>query len=405
MKTSVDLLVIGAGPFGLAATAAAREHGIDTLVLGDPMGFWRSNMPAGMLLRSGLDWHLDPFDEYTMERYLDERGQTAQEVEPLTREFYLDYVAWFQERRGLAPEPVMVDRLDRAPNDAGFVVTLEDGRAIAARRVVLALGMGPFAHVPDELAALFPPGRGVHTRDAVDFAHLAGRRCLILGGRQSAFEWAALIREAGSSEVHVVHRHPSPAFADADWSWVNPVVDDMAADPGWFRSLSPADQQEYGRRLWAEGRLKVEPWLEARVNRDGVTVWPGSQVVACNESPAGALAVVLDGGAELMVDDVIYATGFKVDLARIPLLANGNLLAQIETRNGFPVLSEQFESSAPGLSITSMAAGQDFGPFFGFTVAARTSAKIIGGALASLNRQGAPERIPAVESWSVPVSI
>lgn len=383
VKASVHLLVIGAGPFGLAVAAHAEKQGIGHLIVGEPMGFWRSHMPEGMLLRSGLDWYLDPFDEYTMERYLAERGLTAREVEPLTREFYLDYVQWFQAGRGIEPESVRVERLDRTvPGDGEFVATLTDGRTIAARRVVLALGMGYFAHVPDELAAVVPCGRGTHTCDAVDFAPLAGKRCLILGGRQSAFEWAALIHEAGAGEVHVVHRHASPAFAEADWTWVNPLVDAMVADPGWFRSLPPDEQQAVSRRLWGEGRLKVEPWLAARVNREGITVWPDSRVACCEELPAGDLEVALDGGANLAVDEVIFATGYKVDMARIPLLANGNILAGLETRNGFPVLSERFESSAPGLFITSLAAGQDFGPFFGFTVAARTSAKIIGAALA-----------------------
>lgn len=383
MKASVDLLVIGAGPFGLALAAQTEAQGIDYLVVGEPMGFWRSHMPEGMLLRSGSDWHLDPFDEYTLERYLQERGQTAKDVEPLTREFYLGYVEWFQAGRHIRPEPVRVERLDRNPtDDAGFVASLTDGRTISARRVVLALGMGYFAHVPEELAAAIPDGRGAHTCDTVDFAPLAGRRCLILGGRQSAFEWAALIHEAGAREVHVVHRHASPAFAEAQWDWVMPLVDNMAANPGWFRSLSPESQQDYGHRLWAEGRLKVEPWLDARVNRDGITVWPDTSIVSCDELPSGELAVALDGGACLAVDDVIFAMGYKVDMARIPLLANGDLLAGLETRNGFPVLSEHFESSLSGLYITSMPAGQDFGPFFGFTVAARTSAKIIGAALA-----------------------
>jgi hypothetical protein len=51
--------VIGAGPYGLAA-AAARADGIQPLVVGEPMEFWRRNMPAGMFLRSFIDWHLDP---------------------------------------------------------------------------------------------------------------------------------------------------------------------------------------------------------------------------------------------------------------------------------------------------------------------------------------------------------
>ena len=32
--------------------ADAKRHGIDPLVVGDPMGFWRQNMPERMLLRS-----------------------------------------------------------------------------------------------------------------------------------------------------------------------------------------------------------------------------------------------------------------------------------------------------------------------------------------------------------------
>lgn len=387
MKASVDVLVIGAGPFGLAVAAQAGALGIDHLVVGEPMGFWRAHMPVGMLLRSGLDWHLDPLGEYTMERFIAEQGLTARAVEPLTREFYLDYVDWFKDRREISPKPVMVERLDRdSSGSARFVATLEDGRTIRARRVVLALGMGPFAHVPDELAAIVPEGRGTHTCDAVDFAPLAGRRCLILGGRQSAFEWAALIHEAGATAVHVVHRHASPAFAEADWTWVQPLVEDMATNSGWFRSLGAEDQQEVSLRLWGEGRLKVEPWLEPRVNCDGITVWPNATVASCDESPAGDLAVALDDGPTLTIDDVIFATGYRVEMHRVPLLARGNLLAGLATRGGFPLLTDEFESSVPGLFITSMAAGQDFGPFFGFTVSARTSAKIIGAALAALAR-------------------
>ena len=48
--------------------------GIDPIVLGEPMGFWKHNMPEGMLLRSGVDWQLDPFEVHTFRAYLQERG-------------------------------------------------------------------------------------------------------------------------------------------------------------------------------------------------------------------------------------------------------------------------------------------------------------------------------------------
>ena len=75
-------------------------------------------------------------------------------------------------------------------------------------------------------------------------------------------------------------------------------------------------------------------------------------------------------------------------MAQVPLLAQGNLLQRLETRNGSPVLDERFQSSVPGLFITSMPAAQVFGPFLAFTVSVRASAKVIASALkASLHRK------------------
>jgi 2-polyprenyl-6-methoxyphenol hydroxylase-like FAD-dependent oxidoreductase len=60
LHETTDLLIIGAGPFGLAMAAWARCEGLDHRVVGRPMAFWREHMPAGMTLRPGRGWHLDP---------------------------------------------------------------------------------------------------------------------------------------------------------------------------------------------------------------------------------------------------------------------------------------------------------------------------------------------------------
>jgi len=86
-------------------------------------------------------------------------------------------------------------------------------------------------------------------------------------------------------------------------------------------------------------------------------------------------------GAVLVRDRFILATGYKVELERLPFLKNGNVFDKVEVKNGFPVLDPYFQTTAKGLYFTSMPAGQDFGPFFGFTVSVRASAKIIGNAL------------------------
>jgi FAD-dependent urate hydroxylase len=263
---------------------------------------------------------------------------------------------------------------------------LADGTTIEASRVVVAVGFEPSTHEPDDVRAVLPRGRIEHTCHCVDFDDMRNRRCLIVGGRQSAFEWAALMREAGAAAVHVSHRHASPAFAPADWSWVNPIVDGMIDNPGWYRSLTQAERDDVGRRLWAEGRLKVEPWLASRVLQDPITLWPNTRLGACRELPDGTLEVTLDDRDRsdvVRVDRVILATGYKADIGRVPFLGRGNVLPRLRTDAGCPVLDEHLQTSVPGLFVTSMAATRDFGPFFAFTVSVRTSAHLIGQALQS----------------------
>jgi FAD-dependent urate hydroxylase len=373
------LLIIGAGPFGLSLAAYADHLGIENRVHGSPMAFWRDHMPTGMYLRSGCDWHLDATGVHTFLAYLDTLGLRPADVEPLSLPCYLSYVDWFIERRGLRTDPRLVHALDRTPT--GYRALLDDRSVVTADNVVLALGFRHFANVPDDLVALLPSGRYQHTCDLADLEPLADHRCLVVGGRQSAYEWAALLHEAGAASVDVCHRHASPSMSPSDWTWVAPLVDDTIRDPGWYRRLSPAGQEAVGRRMWAEGRLKVEPWLRARLDDESVRIRPHRTVAACEEQPGGALRVVLDDGTALEVDDIVLATGYKADVSRVPLLVAGNVLGRLETRNGMPVLDERFQTNLPGLFITSMLAVQSFGPFFAFTISVRASATLIGQAL------------------------
>ena len=76
-----------------------------------------------------------------------------------------------------------------------------------------------------------------------------------------------------------------------------------------------------------------------------------------------------------------FATGDKVDLRRVPMLASGDLLARIRTQDGYPVLDSALQTRVPGLYMTSLPAARDFGMFFAFTAAVRASAQILGRAL------------------------
>jgi thioredoxin reductase len=378
MVRHVPLLIIGAGPYGLAVARYAQAHGIEYLVVGKMMDFWKSNMPKGLYLRSGCDWHLDPLGVYTIAQYLQTQRLAPREVEPLSLDFYLGYAQWFQAQSAIEILPVLVQRLDYV-NDGHrvFEVTLADGQTITAQNVVLALGFRYFKYLPADLTQHLPPGRFVHTCDFVDFEKLKGKRVLIFGGRQSAFEWAALMREAGAAAVTISHRHASPSFTPSDWSWVLPVVDGMLDNPAWFRQLSNEAQELWRRRLFIEGRLKVEPWLATRVRRDGVQVWPHTHLIG-SEAHGDELVLYFEDSLKVVVDQLALATGYQTDMSRVPFLAQGNALSKLQTRNGYPVLDKHFQTNLAGLFITSLPSTQDFGPFFGFTVGVRAAAHLIG---------------------------
>jgi cation diffusion facilitator CzcD-associated flavoprotein CzcO len=208
----------------------------------------------------------------------------------------------------------------------------------------------------------------------VHFEDLRGSRVLIVGGRQSAYEWAALIGEQGAERVDIVHRHDVPLFEHVNWKFVDDYVDSMLTVPGWWRSLSDSERERIARQFWEAGRLTLEWWLTPRLATDQFHRWPGTSVVDVSEGTAGVRAD-LSNGECLSVDRIVFATGYKANLPNVPYL--GGLLDMVDVVEGFPVLDEAFQSSVAGLYMTGFAATRDFGPFLGFTKACPAAATLL----------------------------
>lgn len=373
MRMSCSLLIVGAGPYGLAMAAMAQRLGLDFAIVGQPLEFWRKHTPPGMLLRSGSDWHIDPLEGHTFQRYLREQDKDP-EATPLSREDLLGYLKWFVDEKRITVLPALVDEIHSVEN--GFRAVLDSGRTIAANFVVAALGYASFPHLPRDVVDRLPPGRFSHTCDTVDFKELEGRECLIVGGRQSAFEWAALLAESGVKAVHVVYRHETPRFQPSDWSWARPLVDRTLCSPRWFRDLEPEDRDRLEKRFWHEGREKLEPWLGGRIRRSEIVTYPETRIVGCRVLETGRLQVRLASGASRTIDHVLLATGYRVDLQKVELLRS--LLEELATERGYPQLDEHFQSSVPGLFFAGLTTVEAFGPFFGFLLGATTTAQVIG---------------------------
>ena len=261
-------------------------------------------------------------------------------------------------RRVLARVPE--GRPDWKPHDksmplgylATLVATMPSWIAMAVNQDELDLQpAGGAKYTPPEWATA-----GEHTCDLVDFDGFSGARVLIVGGRQSAYEWAALLSEHGAEHIDVVHRHPKPRFAKVSWSFVDQLIDQTLAQRGWYRTLPQGERDAIARRFWEVGRLTLEHWLEPRLKRVAIHA----------DTPH------IDAGA-YNADRIVFATGYKADLERVPYLRP----LQLATRNGFPVLDEAMQSSQPGLYLPGFTATQDFGPFFGFVKGAPAAASLV----------------------------
>ena len=123
------------------------------------------------------------------------------------------------------------------------------------------------------------------------------------------------------------------------------------------------------------GRLTLEYWLTPRLAWDRIHRWPGTEVVEVTPVGDDELRVLLSDGTGLAVDRVVFGSGYRAELTKVPYLAG--VLKHVKVSSSFPVLDEAFQTSLDGLYVTGFSATQDFGPFFGFVKGSPAAATLI----------------------------
>ena len=395
-----DVVVLGAGPYGLAVAAHLRARGASVRVFGDPMSSWRDQMPAGMFLKStpSASNISAPRRGFTLVDYCRAAGiDPLVGYQPVPIQTFIDYGCWFADQLVPSLERSRIVEIDR--QGSGFRIGLDSGEELAARSVVVASGAGDYAYVPPQFAALEPDGpsaagRLSHPSQHSDLSVLRGRRLAVIGRGSSALETAAIAHEHGV-DVHVLVRSPRVLFGDRP-----PVVDhrgrgtlrnpETPLGPGWPMVVFMYGGPLY-RFLKEDTRLRLIRevlgpaggwWLRDRVEGQ----FPVDVSTAIESVTRSGDAVELGlrgpgGPSTLTVDHVIAATGYRVDLRALPFLAEP-LRAQIATVATFPRLSTSFESSVHGLYFVGFAAGATFGPLMRFVCGTPFAAKRVAAKLA-----------------------
>ena len=367
----VEVAIIGAGPYGLSAGAHLRARGVEVRVFGEPMEFWATKMPEGMLLRSPrvASNISDPDHVFTLEAY--EAAAKIAPSAPLPLATFVEYGRWFRQHLESSLDTRTVARVDR--DGEAFRLTIGDGDIISAPRVIVATGIGPFRRKPAVFKDL-PPAQVSHCYEGRNVKKFAGKRVAVIGAGQSALECAALLQEAGAV-VEVIARNPT-------LRWIGKHK--------WLHKMGPVSQMLYSQhdvgplgisRLVAYPRLvsciplKMRDKIRTRAVRPAGSPWLTNRLSAVKMSTGRSvsqaktigdeISLTLDNGSERRVDHVLLGTGYQVDIARYDFLP-AELARNVQLFDGYPKLACGFRSSVPGLHFIGATAARSFGPLLYF---------------------------------------
>jgi FAD-dependent urate hydroxylase len=398
LSDETDVAIVGAGPYGLSLAAHLRAGGVDYRHFGLPMGLWQAAMPRGMLLKSeGFASNLsDPESTYTLEAFCKATGRPFAKIGlPVPLDTFVGYGQWFQSELGLPVEEVLVTGI--AQRDGGFELNLGSGGRAFARKVIVAIGVEHFAHIPEALSKL-PSTLCTHSSAHSDLAAFRGQGVIVVGAGQSALESAALLHENGAA-VQLLVREQAVAWNGGP----------LARDRSLLQRLRvPEAGLGAGRRLWFysnypdlfrrlpqntrvdKARTVLGPagasWLRSRVEGQFPVLVGHAVTWAEPQNGKARLSVAAPGGVsqELEADHVIAATGYRVDLTRLEFLP-GTIRSRLQTIAGSPAVGHDYQSSVAGLYFIGPAVAPTFGPVmrfvFGTRHAATAVARQLGGAV------------------------
>ena len=399
MKPAYDVVVVGAGPYGLSAAAHLLGRGLRVAVFGRTLEMWREHMPKGMLLRSHW-WAAnlsDPRNERGFEHFF--KASKYKQCYPLPIRTFIDYGLWFQQQAVPDVDETYVSSIER--RDGRFLLTLEDGREVESQAVVMAIGVYYYANRPEQFTGL-PAGLVSHSSDHRDFGRFKGRDVVVIGGGQSAIEYAALLHEAGAA-VQVVSRRPinwlGPDRSGARSTLERIVAPDASIAPGWDNWIwdhfpylfyrFPQERKDSYNAIYPPG---ATDWLRSRVI--GKVTLRDGQTVANLAVEDGRIAATLSDGVQLSADHILLATGYTVDINKLTMI-HPALRAEIKTDRAIPILSHWFETSVLGLYFVGLTSLRAFGPLYRFVAGCGAAARRVASSVARQHvgpSRGAPRR-------------
>ena len=282
-----EVLVVGAGPAGLAVAATLKSKGRRPLVI-------EKSTQVGASWRN----HYERLHLHTIKALSALPGLPFPDEAPryVPRQGVVDYLAAYAAQAGI--EPCFGEEATAIVRDpAGrWRTSTRSGRTFASDAVVVTTGANnhPFAPKIDGEERFGPGGRIVHSRDYRDATPFAGERVLVVGMGNTGAEIALDLAEHGvavalsvRSPINIVHRdvlgRPTqqtsimlarlpPAIGDA---LARLLCDVTVGDIG--RYGLPRSRVSPLRQLREQGRTPViDVGTLARIKSGEIAVFPGN---------------------------------------------------------------------------------------------------------------------------------
>lgn len=313
-----DVLIIGAGPAGLATAGCLAQQGVPAQVIegaGDVGSSWRT--------------HYDRLHLHTLKAWSAMPGMPFPRNTPRypSRRQMVDYLEAYARRFGIRPDFGQQVLQIRATGGNWTAVTAS-GKQYPARHLVVATGANRAPRMPAVGGEQLFSGTIMHSQAYRNAAPFSGQRVLVVGLGNSGAEIALDLAEHGVEVALSVRSPQNIVYRDVLGVPVHLTALLLSRlPPSWgdavsagLRDMTVGDLRRWGIRTSAMGPMRqvrergraplIDTGTVACIRRGAIGVHPG----IARFLPHG---VMFTDDSEAAFDAVIFATGYQPQLAQL----------------------------------------------------------------------------------------
>ena len=335
--STTQVLIVGAGPYGLSLANFMSGMGQDFKIIGKPMELWREHTFSGAALRSDMATSeiAHPENAFSIKAFR-QQNESHPVSERVNVQEYREYINWVLEQTSYDIQETYMTRLSRQGDH--YLAELESGETITAKQVVIATGVAHHLKIPAE----FKTARDViHSYFTREIEALQGKKVLVVGAGQSAAE-AMEVCQQNDNQVHWYAR-TEPRYYSEPLDLPKWIFNLVVKSAGLFRRIPH------------------------RIIQFVFSIFSATTMTPDNERKLADVERFSELPDLKAYDHVITATGYNYTLNHMKFLSE-ELRAALEMRAAMPRIDKNFMSSMRDLYFIGPSTEMFFGPPMKFMI-------------------------------------